>query len=39
VCAYFVDKDGNSFDNINLKDQKKPKQTAATIEKIAELMK
>lgn len=39
VCACFVDKDGNLFDETNLKDQKKPKQTAAAIEKIAELMK
>lgn len=39
VCACFVDKDGNPFDEINLKDQKKPKLTAANIEKIAELMK
>jgi hypothetical protein len=39
VCACFVDKDGNPFDETNLKDQKKPKQTAAAIEKIAELMK
>ena len=39
VCACFVDKDGNLFDETNLKDQKKPKQTAAVIEKIASLMK
>lgn len=39
VCACFVDKDGNSYDEVNLKDQKKPKQTAADIEKIANLMK
>jgi hypothetical protein len=39
VCACFVDKDGNPFDETNLKDQKKPKQTAAVIEKIANLMK
>jgi hypothetical protein len=39
VCACFVDKDGNPYEESNLKDQKKPKQTAATIEKIANLMK
>ena len=39
VCACFVDKDGNLFDETNLKDQKKPKQTAAAIEKIAHLMR
>lgn len=39
VCACFVDKDGNSFDENNLKDQKKLKQTAVIIEKIADLMK
>lgn len=39
VCACFVDKDGNPFDETSLKDQKRPKLTAANIEKIAELMK
>jgi len=39
VCACFVDKDGNPFNETNLKDQKKPKQTATAIEKIANLMK
>jgi len=39
VRSCFVDKDGNPFDETNLKDQKKPKQTAATIEKIAHLMR
>ena len=39
VCACFVDKDGNPFSETNLKDQKKPKQTATAIEKIANLMK
>lgn len=39
VCACFVDKDGNSYQENNLKDQKPPKTTAAEIEKIADLMK
>lgn len=39
VCACFVDKDGNRYEENNLKDQKAPKTTAAEIEKIANLMK
>jgi hypothetical protein len=39
VCACFVDKDGNRYEESNLKDQKAPKTTAAEIEKIASLMK
>lgn len=39
VCACFVDKDGNRYEENNLKDQKTPKTTAAEIEKIANLMK
>lgn len=39
VCACFVDEDGNPYEETNLKDQKKPKLTAALIEKIALLMK
>jgi hypothetical protein len=39
VCACFVDKDGNPYDERNIKDQKQPKSTAAEIEKIANLMK
>lgn len=39
VCECFVDKDGNRFNEANLRDQKKPKLTASTIEKSALLMK
>jgi len=39
ACACFVDKDGNRYEENNLKDQKAPKTTAAEIEKIANLMK
>lgn len=39
VCACFTDKDGNPYAENNLKDQKKPKTTAAAIEKMAALMK
>lgn len=39
VCTCFVDKDGNRYQEENLKDQKAPKTTIIEIEKIANLMK
>jgi hypothetical protein len=39
VCACFVDDDGSQFDELNLKDQKKPKLKQMEIERAANLLK